>query len=365
MLFRALLIKMSLNTIEEIEFLSSLQLFTIHCVANQSLSKIESYCSRLLLAVKNLPKIFIGHKIQLALSLESASHRNETRLILNKYMNIISHLIYLCQPNFILKEDKTCQQWTGIDLVLLLESCEKRFKQQSYLTTLWCQISNETSLVSMDMNYFYDYSFEFVQHDTDIQLLFQWIRQNKIEIPGRFNRTYEGIPLFWCTPFSSFSSNSDLESKYGPIRLIFRFSYVYSIMTHQIFNLGTRKNGSDIWHNVLITKRKQVAGYGIDFPELSSISFSPVDIAIDLIDGPLILSDVRITFVNHTKRCIPLLPQKLTSEHSCYHTLNSAMHHFIHHLRENQQFTLDQLKHFFDEETFNKLKQINDTFIKK
>lgn len=350
---------MSLNTFEEIEFLSSLQLFTIHCVSSQSSLKIQSYCSRLLTAVKNLPKIFLGHKIQIALSLDSASQRNETRLILNDSMNIISHLIYLCQPNLNLKEDKICQQWTGIDLISLLDLSEKRFKQQSYLTTLWCQISNNTSLVSMDRKYFYDYSFEFVQHDTDIQLLFQWINQNKIEISGRFNRTYEGIPLFWCTPFSS-TSTSDLESKYGSIRLIFPFSLVYSSIQHQIFNLGTRKNGSDIWHNVLITKRKQIAGYGTNFIELPSIPFSPVDIAIDLTDAPLILSNVRITFVNHTHRCIPLLPNKLKPEHSCYHTSNSAMYHFIHQLRKSQQFTLDQLKHLFDEEIFEKLKQIND-----
>jgi hypothetical protein len=68
---------MSISSFEEIEFLSSLQSFTVHCVANQSSSKIKSYCNRLLSAVKNLPKIYIGHKIQIALALESASQRNE------------------------------------------------------------------------------------------------------------------------------------------------------------------------------------------------------------------------------------------------------------------------------------------------
>ncbi len=124
-------------------------------------------------AVKNLPKVYIDYKIQIALSLESASQRNETRLRLNEYMNIISHLIYLVRPNFNLEEEKIRQQWTGIDLVELLNLCEKRFKQQSYSTTLWCEILNKTSLVSIDINYFHNYSFNFVQHDTDIQLLFQ------------------------------------------------------------------------------------------------------------------------------------------------------------------------------------------------
>jgi hypothetical protein len=124
--------------------------------------------------------------------------------------------------------------------------------------------------------------------------------------------------------------------------------------------LGARKNGSDIWHNILITTRTQIAGYGTNLIELPSISLSPVDIAIDFTDGPLILSDVHITFVNHTHRCIPLLPDKLTSQHSCYHTSNSAMYHFVRFLRKNGQFTLDQLSHFFDLEIFEKLKQINN-----
>jgi hypothetical protein len=350
--------KMSVNTLEEIEFLLSLQLFTVHCVANQPSSKTKSYCNRLLSAVKNLPKIYIGHKIGIALTLESASQRNETRLILNKYMNIISHLIYLARPNFYLKEDEICRQWTGIDLIELLNLCEKRFKEQTYSSTLWCQILNETSLVSININYLQNYSFDFVQHDTDIQQLFQWINQNRIEIPGRFNRTYGGIPLFWCTP----NSSSEFQSKYGSIRLIFRFSLVYSSTKHHLFDLGTRKNGSDIWHNILITTRKEIAGYGTNFVKLSSISLSPLDIAIDLTDGPLILSDVEIIFVNHTHRCIPLLPQKLTSKHSCYHTSNSAMQNFIYHLRENRQFTLDQFKNFFDWKVFEKLKEIDKSF---
>jgi hypothetical protein len=124
--------------------------------------------------------------------------------------------------------------------------------------------------------------------------------------------------------------------------------------------LGTRRNGFDIWHNILITKRKQIAGYGIDFVKLPSISLSPVDIAIDLTDDPLILSDVRITFVNHIHRCIPLLPDKLTPQHSCYHTSNSAMYKFLRDLRKNGQSTLDQLKHLFDLQVFEKLKQIDN-----
>jgi hypothetical protein len=125
--------------------------------------------------------------------------------------------------------------------------------------------------------------------------------------------------------------------------------------------LGTRKNNSDIWNNVLITTRKQIAGYGIDFNELSLIPSSPVDIAIDLTDGPLILSDVRITFINHTNRCIPILPDKLTSQHSCYNTSHSAMFNFIRYLRQNGQFTLDQLQHLFDLQVFKKLEQINNS----
>ncbi|CAF0885653.1 unnamed protein product [Rotaria sordida] len=95
---------MSINTLEEITFLSAPQKFTVHCVSNQCSSKIKLYCVDLLIAVENLPKSYIGHKIQLALALESASLRNETRLILNDYMNIISHLIYLSRPNLDLEE---------------------------------------------------------------------------------------------------------------------------------------------------------------------------------------------------------------------------------------------------------------------
>ena len=340
-------------SIEEIEFLSSLQLFTVHCVSNQCSSKIKSYCNRLLSAVKNLREMYIGHKIQLALSLESASQRSETRLILNEHMNIISYLIYLARPNLNLKEDEKSKQWTGIDLISLLNLCETRFKEQSYSSTLWIELLNETSLVSTDVNYFANNSFHFVQHDTDIEQLFQWINQNKIEIPGRFNRTYGGVPIFWCTP-----SSSQSESKYGSIRLTFPFSLVYSTVQHHVFHLGTRKNAYDIWHNVLVTTRDQVAGYGFDFVELPFIPSSPVDIAIDLTDGPLILSDVRITFVNHIHRCIPILPEKLTPQHSCYNTSHSAMSNFICHLRQNGQFSLDQLKHLFDSQIFENLKQI-------
>ncbi len=300
--------------------------------------------------------IYIGHKIQIALALESASQRNEKRLILNQSMNIISHLILLSRPNFNLKEEEICQQWAGIDLIGLINQCENRFKEQSYSTTLWCEILNETSLVSSHIHYFENDSFDFVQHDTDIEQLFQWINENRIEIPGRFNRTYGGIPLFWCTP----SCSSQLESKYGSIRLTFPFSLVYSSTQHHLFDLGTRKNGSEIWNNILITRRKQIAGYGTDFIELPSILSSPVDIAIDLTDGPLVLSNVRITFVNHIDRCIPLLPEKLTSKHSCYHTSDSAMYHFVRHLRQNGQFTLNQFKHLFDFQIFEKLEQINN-----
>ena len=347
---------MSLNTFEEIEFLSALQSFTIHCVSNQCSSKIESYCNRLLSAVKNLPKLYIGHKIQIALSLESASQRNKSRFILNDHMNIIAYLIYLSRPNLNLKEEEKCKEWTGIDLTALLNQCENYFKEQSYFSTLWIEIINETCLVSTNIHYFNKNLFDFVQHDTDIQQLFQWIHQNQIEISGKFNRTYSGVPLFWCTPLES-----QLESKYGSIRLIFPFSLVYSSIQHHIFDLGTRKNNSDVWNNVLITTRKQIAGYGIDFNELSLFPSSPVDIAIDLTDAPLILSDVRITFVNHTIRCIPILPDKLTSQHSCYNTSYSAMFNFIRYLRQNGQFTLDQLKHLFDLQVFKTLEQINNS----
>ncbi|CAF1045220.1 unnamed protein product [Rotaria sordida] len=97
--------------------------------------------------------------------------------------------------------------------------------------------------------------------------------------------------------------------------------------------------------NILITTTKQIAGYENDFFELSSI---PLDIAIDLTDGPLILSDVRITFVNHIHRCISILPDKLTPQHSCYNTSHSTMGNFLRHLRKNEQSTLDQLKNLFD-----------------
>ncbi|CAF1059526.1 unnamed protein product [Rotaria sordida] len=346
---------MSINTLEEITFLSALQKFTVHCVSNQCSSKIKLYCVDLLIAVENLPKIYIGHKIQLALALESASLRNETRLVLNDYMNIISHLIYLSRPNLDLEEEKKREKWTGIDLISLLNQCENRFKNQSYSSTIWIEILNKTSMVSYNVNYFKNISFDFVQHDTDIEQLFQWIDQNKIKISGRFNRTYGRIPLFWCTP-----SSSKLHSKYGSIRLIFPFSLVYSSTQHHLFNLGQRKNGFDIWQNILITTRKQIAGYGNDFFELSSIPSIPLDIAIDLTDGPLILSDVRITFVNHIHRCIPILPDKLTPQHSCYNTSHSAMENFLRHLRKNEQSTLDQLKHLFDLQIFEKLKQINN-----
>ncbi|CAF0883873.1 unnamed protein product [Rotaria sp. Silwood1] len=346
---------MSMNTLEEIKFLSALQKFTVHCVSNQCSPKIKSYCVDLLIAVKNLPKVYIGHKIQLALALETASLRNETRFILNDYMNIISHLIYLSRPNLILEEEKKCEKWTGIDLISLLNECENRFKKQSYSSTLWIEILNKTSMVSYDLNYFKNISFDFVQHDTDIEQLFQWINQNKIKISGRFNRTYGGVPLFWCTP-----SSSQLQSKYGSIRLIFPFSIVYSSTQHHFFDLGQRKHGSDRWHNILITTRKQIAGYGTDFIELSSIPSMPLDIAIDLTDGPLILSDVRITFVNHIDRCIPILPEKLTPQHSCYNTSHSAMENFLRHHRKSGHSTLDQLKHLFDSEIFDKLKQINN-----
>ncbi|CAF0834241.1 unnamed protein product [Rotaria sordida] len=128
------------------------------------------------------------------------------------------------------------------------------------------------------------------------------------------------------------------HSKYGSIRLIFPFSLIYSSTQHHLFNLGQRKNGSDIWQNILITTRKQIAGYENDFFELSSI---PLDIAIDLTDGPLILSNVRITFVNHIHRCISILPDKLTPQHSYYNTSHSAMENFLRHLRKSEQSTLD------------------------
>ncbi|CAF2943475.1 unnamed protein product [Rotaria sp. Silwood2] len=235
---------MSTNTLEEIEFLLALQKFTVHCVSNQCSSKIKSYCIDLLIAVTHLPKVYIGHKIQLALALETVSLRNETRLILNDYMNIISHLIYLARSNLNSEEEKKCAKWTGIDLVSLLNQCENRFKKQSYSSTVWIEILNETSM----------------------------------------------------------------------------FSIVYSSTQHHLFDLCKRKHGSDRWHNILIITREQIAGYGTDFIKLSSIPSMPLDIAIDLTDGPLILSDVLITFVNHTDRCIPILPEKLTPQHSCYNT---------------------------------------------
>lgn len=347
---------MSVEKKEEIEFLVCLQRFTIHCVAHQSVSKTDHHCDRLLSAVQNLPKIYLGHKIQIALALESAAERNEERLTLNHSMKTISHLISLARPDFCSNDEEISKQWTGIDLNQLLTSCEDRFKRQSFSSTLWCQILNETSLVSTATNYFENCSFDFVQHDTDIEQLFQWINGNQIEIPGRFNRTYAGIPLFWCTP----ANFSQRESKYGSIRLIFRFSSVYSPTQHHLFDLGTRKNGSDIWMNILVTRRKQIAGYGNDFVEVKSISLSPVDIAIDLTDGPLIPGDVRITFVDHTQRCINLLPGKLTSEHACYHTSHSASIQFLRCLRRNQRLTLDQLKPLFDVQTFKELTQMNE-----
>lgn len=215
--------------------------------------------------------------------------------------------------------------------------------------------------MSIDTNYFQNCSFDFVQHDTDIEQLFQWINGNQIEIPGRLNRTYSGMPLFWCT-LADFSQG---ESKYGPIRLIFPFSSVYSPTQHHLFDLGTRKNGSDVWKNILVTRRKQIAGYGNDFPEVKSISLSPVDIAIDLTDGPLILADTRITFVDHTQRCIDLLPDKLTSKHACYHTSNSAAIQFLRCLRRNQRSTLDQWKHLFDLQIFKELTQMNEILSKE
>ncbi|CAF4300240.1 unnamed protein product, partial [Rotaria sordida] len=120
--------------------------------------------------------------------------------------------------------------------------------------------------------------------------------------------------------------------------------------------------GSDIWQNILITTRKQIAGYENDFFELLSI---PLDIAIDLTDGPLILSDVCITFVNHIHRCISILPDKLTPQHSCYNTSHSAIENFLRHLRKNEQSTLDQLKNLFDLQIFEKLKQMNNILSKE
>ena len=351
---------MSSNAFEEIEFLSALQLFTVHCAANQCSAKIKTYCDRLLSAVKNLPKLYIGHKVQIALALESASLRNETRFTLNKYMNTISHLIYLSRPNLNLQEETKCLTWTGIDLISILQQCENRFKKQSYSSTLWIEILNKTNIVTNNIKYFNEISFDFVQHDTDIEQLFQWINQNKLEIPGRYNRTYGGVPLFWCTPLSTQS-----QSKYGSVRLIFPFSLVYSSYQHHLFYIGQRKNGSDTWHNILITTRNQIAGYGSDFFELSSIPSFSLDIAIDLTDGPLILSDVRIIFVNHTQRCIPMLSNKLTPQHSCYHTSDSAMNHFVRNLRGNGQTSLHQMKHLFDLQIFERLQQIDNILFKE
>lgn len=352
---------MSFEKNEEIEFLVSLQRFTIHCVANQSPLKVQYHCRRLLSAVQNLPKIYLGHKIQIALALESASQRNETRLILNQSMKIISHLIFLARPDLNSNEENIAKQWTEIDLNQLLRRSENRFKKQSSSSILWCEILNERSLVSIDTNYFQKCSFDFVQHDTDIEQFFQWIHEDHIEIPGKFNRSYGGVPLFWCTP----ADFTGLESKYGSIRLIFPFDSVYSSTQHHLFDLGTRKNGIDIWKNILITKRRQIAGYGTNFPEVASISLSPVDIAIDLTDEPLIPTNIRIKFVNHTQRCIDLLPSALTPQHSCYHTANSARIQFLHHLRRNQQQTLDQFKDLFDPEIFEELTQIDELLSKE
>ncbi|CAF4263096.1 unnamed protein product, partial [Rotaria sordida] len=88
-------------------------------------------------------------------------------------------------------------------------------------------------------------------------------------------------------------------------------------------------------------------------------------IAIDLTDRPLILSDVRITFVNHIHRCISILPDKLTPQHSCYNTSHSTMENFLRHLRKNEQSTSDQLKHLFDLQIFEKLKQMNNILSKE
>ena len=139
----------------------------------------------------------------------------------------------------------------------------------------------------------------------------------------------------------------------------------FSPTKHHLFDLGTRKNGSDIWKNILVTSRKQIAVYGNDFPEVKSISLSPVDIAIDLTDGPLIPVDVRITFVDHTQRCIDLLPDKLTSEHACSHASNSASIQFLRCFRRNQRATLDQWKHLFDLQIFKELTQMNEILSKE
>ena len=185
---------MSVEKKEEIEFLVCLQ---------RSLSKIQHHCDRLLSAVQNLSKIYLGHKIQIALALESAADRNERRLTLNHSMKTISHLIFLARPDFCSNEEEISKQWTGIDLNQLLNSCENRFKRQSSSSILWCEILNRKSLVSIDANYFQNCSFDFVQHDTDIEQLLQWINGNRIEIPGRLNRTYAGMPLFFTYETSS------------------------------------------------------------------------------------------------------------------------------------------------------------------
>ena len=340
---------------EEIEFLLSLQLFTIHCVSKQSSSKIESYCQRLVSSVENLDPIYIGHKIQLALSLESASLRNQSNSKLNNQMKLISHLIALCRPKIGSNEEVLCQQWANIDLNRTIDSIEQRFQEQSHSTTLWLQLTNEQSLISIHSNSFNRISFEYVQHDTDIEQLFQWIHQNQIEINGRLNRSYTGVPLFWITPFQS-SSN---QSKYGSIRLVFPYSTVYSNDNdHHLFDLGTRKNPPHIWNNILITKRKQVAAYGFPIHEISPCFLSPVDIAIDLTDGPLLIRNVEIVFVNHTDECIRLLPSKLTREHSCYHTSQSAMKSFLQYLNNQTQLQLGQLEHLFNQHTFQQLTQM-------
>lgn len=346
--------EMSMHTLENIEFLSALQTFTVHCVSNQHSRKIKVYCEHLLTAVKNLPKLYIGHKIQVALALESAARRNETRLVLNEFMNIISHLIYLCRPNLDSEEEKKCKRWTGVDLISLLNECEIRFKKQSYSSTVWIEILNEKSIISNQIDDIKPIPFKTVQHDTDIEQLLKWIQQKKIEIPGRFNRTYGGIPLFWLTP-----SLSQVESKYGSIRLIFPFSCVYSPTQHHLFYLGKRKNAHETWHNVLITNRKRIAGYGNNFIRLSSMPPLPLDIAIDLTDGPLILSNVRIEFVSHIHQCIRILPEKLTASQSCYHTSHSSMNEFVRRLRHDGLLKLDQLQHLFNLEVFEKLKKID------
>ena len=50
--------------------------------------------------------MYIRQAIQLALSLENAFLRNERRSLLNKHMNIISHLISVYKPKFDLNAEK-------------------------------------------------------------------------------------------------------------------------------------------------------------------------------------------------------------------------------------------------------------------